>query len=134
MRQDLNADSAEQFLGNCTRCNACRCFARAGTFEHIARIGEAIFLHASEVGVTGARLGQWVLGDTRGRRHLFVPLVAAEPLAVFDLNSNGRAERATMPYAADKSDFISFETLPRTTAVAETAPTHFFLDLFDSDG
>jgi hypothetical protein len=72
-------------------------------------------------------------GDTGGRRHLLVPLVAAEPLAVLDLDGQRRTERATVADAADQRELVLLEALARATAVAEPAASELGLDVVDGE-
>ena len=101
---------AEQQLGHRTGRDAGRGLAGAGPFEHVAGVGEAVLLHAGEVGVTGPDLGERILGGAGRRGHLLVPLVAAEPLGVLDLDGDRRAERAAVADPADQRQLV----LPRT--------------------
>ena len=78
----------------------------------------------------------WVsgaFGRARRRRHLLVPLVAAEPLGVLDLDGDRRAERAAVADAAEQRQLVLLEALARPAAVAEPAPGQLGLDVLDGD-
>ena len=80
-----------------------------------------------------AHLGQRRFGHPGRGRHLGVPLVAARPLGVLDLDGHRRAERATVADAADQSQVVDLEALARAPPVAEAAPGQLTLDVFDRD-
>ena len=120
-------------LGDGAGRDAGRRLAGAGPFEHVAGVGEAVLLHPGEVGMAGPHLGERILGGAGRRAHLLVPLVAAEPLAVLDLDGDRRAERAPVPHAADQGQLVLLEALPRAAAVAEAAPGHLGLDVLHRD-
>jgi hypothetical protein len=133
VRDDLDADVRQQCLGDGARCDA-RCgLASARAFEHVACVGEPVLLHPGEVGVAGAHLGERCLGGAGSGAHLLVPLVAAEPLAVLDLDRDRRAERSPVAYPTDQRELVGLESLPWPAAVAETPTTHLVLDLLDGD-
>ena len=130
---DVDAERLEERLGHRAGGDAGRGLPGARPFEHVAGIGEPVLLHAGEVGVAGADLGQRILGGTGRRAHLLVPLVAAEPFGVLDLDGDRRAERAAVADAADEGQLVLLETLARAAPVSEASPGHLGLDLLDGD-
>src|SRR5262249_1541663 len=121
-------------LGQRAGGDAGRGLAGAGPFEDVAGVGEAVLLHAGEVGVARTHLGQRRLRLARRRVHLGVPLVAAEPLGVLGLDRDGRAGGATVAAAADQRQLVDLEALPGTAPVAEAAAGQLGLDVLDGDG
>ena len=81
----------------------------------------------------GPHLGERLRGDARRGRHLGVPLVAAEPLAVLDLDGDRRAQRAAVADTAEQREIVLLELLARPAAVAEPPASHLGLDLLDRD-
>ena len=76
-----------------------------GPLEHVAGVGEAVLLHAGEVGVAGPGLGERLLGGRPAPgRHLLRATCRALPLGVADLDGDRRAERAAVAHAADERD------------------------------
>ena len=124
-RRSRSPSVAEQQLGQRAGGDPGRGLPGRGPLEDVAGVGEAVLLHAGQVGVTGPGLGERrggrpVLG---GRRHLLLPLVGvALPLGVGDLDGDRRAERAAVADAAEERDLVLLEAHPRPTAVAEPAP------------
>ena len=102
----------QQRLGHGAGGDTGRGLAGARPLEHVAGVGEAVLLHAGEVGVARAHLGERILGGAGRRAHLLVPLVAAEPLAVLDLDRDRRSERAAVADAADERELVGLEALP----------------------
>ncbi len=136
MAQHRDVELAEQELGQRssghTRCG----LPSRRPFEHVAGIGEAVLLHAGQVGMTGPRLGERRGGRTvlRPGRHLLLPLVGVPlPLGVLDLDGDRRAERATVTNAAHQRQLVLLETHARAAAVAKAAPRQLGLQVFDSD-
>ena len=82
------ADRPEQQLGQRSGGDACRRLPGTGPLEHVAGVVEAVLLHPGKVGVTRAHLGEWGGGGAGRRGHLGVPLVAARPLRVGDLDGD----------------------------------------------
>ena len=133
MGDDLDADVRQQRLGDRARGDPRRGLAGTRSFEDVAGVGEPVLLHPGEVGVAGAHLRERCLGGARRRTHLLVPLVAAEPLAVLDLDGDRRTERAAVANAADQREFVGLEALAWPASVAEPATAHLGLDLLDGD-
>ena len=78
----------------------------------------------------------WVSGAAVApgrRRHLGVPLVAALPLRVGDLDGDRRPQRAPVADAADQRQLVGLEALPRAATEAEAAAGQFPLDVLDGD-
>ena len=132
--QHGHAELGEQQLGEGAGSDAGRRLPGAGPLEHVAGVGEAVLLHPGEVGVARADLGQRRLRGARRRGHLVVPLVAAEPLGVLDLDGHRRAERAAVADAADEGQLVDLEALARPAAVAEAPAGQLGLDVLDRDG
>lgn len=84
--------------------------------------------------MSGTRLGERGFGPSGFGRHLCVPLVAAEPLGVPDLDGDRRAESAAVTHTAHQRDLVLLESLPWTPAVAETASRKFVADLVGEHG
>jgi len=87
----------------------------------------AVFLHAGQVGVTGARPGERGVARERlelhrvdrvGRHHL-LPL---GPLGVGDLDRHRPALGAAVAYASDEGHLVLLELHPSAPAVAEATP------------
>ena len=134
VREDVDAELGEQHLGQGAGGDAGRGLPGAGPLEHVAGVGEAVLLHPGEVGVAGADLGQRRFVAPGRRRHLRVPLVAAEPLGVLDLDGHRRPERAPVADAAEQRQLVDLEALARAAAVAEAAAGQLGLDVLDRDG
>ena len=133
MRDDVDTEGLEQRLGHRAGGHPGRGLAGAGALEHVAGVGEAVLLHAGQVGVAGPHLRQRILGGAGRRAHLLVPLVAAEPLGVLDLDGDRRSERAAVAHAADERQLVFLEPLARPTPVPEPPAGHLALDLLDGD-
>ena len=130
---DLDPEVRQQHLGDRTRGDASCGLAGAGSFEDVSSVGEAVLLHAGEIRVAGTHLGERRLRRSGSRAHLLVPLVAAEPLAVLDLDRHGRPERAAVAHTTDQCEFVGLEALAGAAAVSEPAAAHLCLDLLDGD-
>ena len=76
-------------------------------------------------------LGQGRLGLARRRRHLGVPLVAAVPLGVLDLDGDRRADRAAVADTADERQLVDLEALSWSPAEAQPAAGELSLDLLN---
>ena len=131
MRQHVDADLAQQELDERSGGDSGGSLPRAGPFQHVAGVGEPVLLHPGEIGVTGAHLGERLLGDPRRRGHLGVPLVAAEPLGVPDLDRDRRAECAPVADPTEERELVGLETLARASSVPEAAAGELGLDVFD---
>ena len=132
--EHVDAELGEQQLGERAGGDAGRRLPGAGPLEHVTGVGEAVLLHAREVGVAGADLGQRGLRGAGRGVHLLVPLVAAEPLGVLDLDGHRRAERAAVADAADEGQLVDLEALARAAAVAEAPAGQLGLDVLDRHG
>ena len=102
-----------------------------GPLEHVAGVGEAVLLHAGQVGVAGPGLGQGLLRLARGRATS--PRSHLRPLGVADLDGHRRAERAAVADAAEERQLVLLEAHPGPAAEAEPAPGQLGLDLLDGD-
>ena len=134
---DVDVELGQQRLGQGARSHAGGGLAGRGPLEHVAGVGEAVLLHAGEVGVAGPHLGEGRLGGAvlGPHRHLLLPLVrVAVPLAVADLDGDGRAEGAAVADAADDRDLVLLEPHPRAAPVAEAAAGQLRLHLLRGDG
>src|SRR5207248_2992977 len=99
-------------------------------FEDVAGVVEPILLHARQVGMTGTRLGERLLGTTGSGRHLLLPF---RPLSVADLDSHRRAERASVAHAAQDRHVVALEPHARPPPEPETPPGELLLDLLHGD-
>ena len=126
MRDDLDAEGAQERLGQRAAGDARGGLARAGALEHVAHVGEAELPDAGEVGVAGARqvhLGH--LGLDRPRVH---PLLPVGVVAVGDLERDGAAERAAVADAGGDLGGVALDLHPPAAAVAELAARHVAVD------
>ena len=126
MRDDLDADRAQERLRERAARHARRGLARARALEHVAHVGEAELPDAGEVGVAGARevhLGH--VGLDRPRVH---PLLPVGVVAVGDLEGDGAAERAAVADAGGDLRGVPLDLHPPAAAVAELAARHVAVD------
>ena len=110
-----------------------RGLARRGPLEHVAGVVEAVLLHAGQVGVAGAGLGQRRLVVAPGAGDISSCHLSGGPLGVADLDGHRRAERAAVADAAEQRDLVLLEAHPRPAAVAEAAAGQLALHVLDRD-
>jgi len=99
MRQDLDTELCEQQLCHGAGGDAGCGLPRGCALQHVTRVGEAVLLHARQVGMARPRLGQRRAGGSvfGGGRHLLLPLLGvALPFGVGDLDGDRRAQRAAV--------------------------------------
>ncbi len=132
MGDDLDAHRSEQALRHRAGGDAGGGLAGRGSLEHVTGIDEVVLLHAGEVSVTRARLGERLRRGPGGRRHLVDPGVALPvPLAVADLDGDGRSEGAAVADAPHQRDDVLFEAHAGPAPVAEAAPLELDRDVLD---
>ena len=111
---DLDAERAQERLGERAGGDAGGGLARAGALEHVADVGEAVLLDAGEVGVAGPRQVDLLdLGLDRPGVH---PLLPVRVVAVGDQQRDRAAERAPVADAGadlDRSRVSIFIRPPR---------------------
>lgn len=103
----------------------------AGALQDRPGLGEAVLLHAREVGVAGAGSGQRRVaarlleqrGVDRVGRHDGLPL---GPLGVADHDGDRRTLREPVANTAEEGDLVLLELHPGTSAVAEPTPGQVF--------
>ena len=130
MADDRDPDRRQERLGQGAGDDPRRGLAGAGALQNVARVVEAVLLHAGQVGVTGSRCGLLLAGRARSGRHLLFPL---GPLGVQYLDGDRGAERAPVAHAPDESQFVALEAHPGSAPVAESASGQFVGDLVDAD-
>ena len=113
VRDDLDAQRAQERLGQRAAGHARGGLARRGALEHVAHVGEPELLHAGEVRMPGPRqvhLGH--VGLDRPRVHPLFPVLV---VAVGDLERDGTAERPPVPDAGGdlRESFSIFIRPPR---------------------
>ena len=126
VRADLDAERAQEGLGQRAAGHARGGLARAGALEHVAHVGQAVLPGADEVGVAGARqvdLGH--LGLHRPRVH---PLLPVGEVAVGDLQGDRPAQRAPVAHPAGDLRAVALDLHPPAAAVAELAARHVAVD------
>ena len=126
VRADLDAERAQEGLGQRAAGDARGGLARARALEHVAHVGQAVLPRADEVGVAGARqvdLGH--LGLHRPRVH---PLLPVGEVAVGDLQGDRAAERAPVADPAGDLRAVALDLHPPAAAVAELAARHVAVD------
>src|SRR5207244_3979573 len=84
-----------------------------------------------EVGVAGPGLVERLLGGTRGRRHLLLPL---RPLGVVDHDRDRRPEGDAVADAAEELDVVALEAHAGTATEAEPPTGQLVADLLHGDG
>ena len=100
-----------------------------GPLEHVAGVGEAVLLHAGQVGVTGPGLGQRAARWRPGAGDISsCHLSGSLPLGVGDLDGDRRAERAPVADAAEELHLVLLEAHPRAAAVAQPPAGQLRLD------
>ena len=124
----------QQQLGQRAGGDAGRRLPGAGPFENVPGVVEAVLLHAGQVGVARADLGQRRGGRRPGAADISAcHLSLRVPLGVLDLDGHRRADRAAVADAADEAQLVDLEALPRPTPEAETATGQLGLDVLDGD-
>ncbi len=129
--QDRDPEVGEERLGQGPgRHPGCGLPGR-GPLEHVAGVVEAVLLHAGQVGVARAGLGEHRGRGARGRRHLLGPL--ALPLGVGDLDGHRRPEGPAVADPGGQCDLIGLEAHARSAPVAEPPAGELLGDLLDGD-
>ena len=126
VRADLDAERAQEGLGQRAAGHARGGLARAGALEHVAHVAQAVLPGADQVGVAGARqvdLGH--LGLHRPRVH---PLLPVGEVAVGDLQRDRPAERAPVAHAAGDLGAVALDLHAPAAPVAELAARHVAVD------
>src|ERR1700723_1138458 len=60
-------------------------------------------------------------------------MLPISPISIDDLESNGRANRLAVPYAAQRLDAVLFDLLPAAAPIAELAPVQFAVHKVEVD-
>jgi len=110
----------------------------AGSFQHWTRLGEVVFLHASQVGVARTRSGQRRIAGQLGEQygidrvggHHLVPL---GPFGVADHDRDRRAQRLAVPHTGEDGQLVGLEPHPGTAARTQPAPGERFGDVLGGD-
>ena len=126
VRDDLDAERAQELLADRAAGHARGGFARARALEHVAHVGEAVLPDPCEVRVPGPR--QVDLLDRRRDRPRAHPLLPVGVVAVLDPQRDGPTERAAMAHAAGRLGAIALDLHPPAAPVPELAPRHVAVD------
>jgi hypothetical protein len=120
--EHFDAKLAEQQLGERSRRDPRRRFARRSALEHIARIVKIEFECAGKVGVAWPRSRQGTLGLLCASNVLHRErLLPVRPVAIFDAERNRGADAPAMADAGDRLDAIFFDFLSPAAPIAELA-------------
>ncbi len=126
MAADLDAQGAQELLGERSRGDARRGLARARALQDVAHVGEPELLEARQVGV--ARPRQVRLLDLRVDGPGIHPLFPVRVVAVRDQDRDRAAERLSVPDPRPDLDRVALDLHPAATAVAELAARHVAVD------
>ena len=123
--------SREQRLRDRAGRDVDRRMPRRGALERVADVGEAVLLHAGEIGVPGPRqrdrLRPLPLGLALGRPRAHPPRPVLV-VAVADDERERRAERAAVAEAREHLDLVGLDLLARRAAVALLAAAEVGVD------
>ncbi len=130
---DFNAQGAQQQLGKGSGGYARGGLAGRGALQHVAGVGEVVFESAGKVGVARPRRSDGlVLGRVAGfDRELFFPVL---PVAVDDLDGDGRADGLAVAHAAEHVGLVGFNLHAAAAAIALLAAPKFAVDEIQIDG
>ena len=123
---DLDAERAQERLGDRAAGDARRGLARAGALEDVADVGEAELLDPGEVGVARAR--QVDLRDRRLDGPGVHPLLPVRVVAIGDEQRDRAAERAAVADAGGDLGGVALDLHAPAAAVAELAARHVGVD------
>jgi hypothetical protein len=137
--EHAHPDLAEQGLGGRPGGHPGRGLAGAGPLQHRPGLAEAVLLHAGQVGVAGPGPGQ--RHPPPGGHRLRVrdrvgghDLGPLGPLAVVDLDGQGRAQGAAVAEPAEDLEPVLLEAHALAAAVAEPSPGQLAGDLGAGQG
>jgi hypothetical protein len=126
VRDDLDAERAQERLGECAAGHACCGLAGAGALEHVADVGEAVLLRPGEVGVARAR--QVDLRDRRLDGPGVHPLLPVRVVAIGDEQRDRAAQRAAVAHAGGDLGGVALDLHAAAATVAELAAGHVAID------
>ena len=129
----FNTQSPQQQLGQGSGSHAGSGFAGRCALQHVAGVGKVELEGAGQVGVAGTRRGdRLVLGGIAGLDgQLLFPVL---PVAVGNLDGNGRADGLAVAYAAEDVGLVGFDLHPPAAAIALLAPPQLAVDEIEIDG
>ena len=124
--QDGNAKFTQQRFRQRSGGHARGCFARGGALEDVARVVKIEFLRAGQIRVAGARRGQVALRVFRAfailDRQRLLPIL---PVAIFDAQRDGRADRLSVAHAGENVRLIFFDALAPAAPVSQLPAVQF---------
>src|SRR5207245_599614 len=132
MAADLDAELAQEHFAQTTSSHPRGRFARAGTFEHVADVAQAVLDDAGQVGVTGAQSGYgWGRIGDRFDIHLALPV---RPVFVVDHHGDGSAHGHAVPHAGHDFDAVMLDLLSPAAAVALLPARQVDVDILGEHG
>jgi hypothetical protein len=133
--QNRDPEFTEQELSQRTHRYARGGFACRSTFKDVPRVVEVKLQRPGQIGVAGTRRSEPPLSvlpalDLFDRKRT-LPIF---PVAIFDAQSDRRANCLAMPDAGEKFSLVFFYALPAAAAIAELATVEFAADELQIDG
>ena len=126
VRDDLDAERAQERLAQRAAGDAGGGLAGAGPLEHVAHVGEPVLHDSGEVGVAGTR--EVDLLDLRLDRPRVHPLRPVRVVAVGDRHRDRPAERAAVAHTRRRLGGVALDLHAPAAAVAELAARHVAVD------
>ena len=119
--RQLNAEGAEQHLGDPAAGYTGCALAGAGALEHIARVGEVVLQASGEVRVAGTRTGHGLVLRRVARfdRQNLFPVL---PIIIGDSHRDRRADGLAVAHAAEDVGRVALDAHATTASIALLAP------------
>ena len=130
--QHFDSQFAQQQLGDCSRRNARRRFARRRPLQHVARLGEVVLQRARKIGMARTRRSHALVL----RRIAFLDrqrLGPVLPVLVGQQHGNRRADGLAVPHAAQDVRRVALDAHASAAAVALLAPPKLAIHEFEID-